>query len=358
MNRLKLAVIGTGALGRHHARILSHMPDVELVAAVEPNPEIGKPVAEACRTEWLPDYNSIFERIDAAVVVVPTALHLRVAREFLSRGVHLLVEKPLASTVEQGRELVELAREHNAVLQVGHVERFNPALQVAWDHIDDPKYIRAERLSPYSFRSTDIGVTHDLMIHDLDLILSRVHSPIRRVDAFGVCLMGGREDLVQARLTFENGCVADLTASRVHPEAKRALHAWSANGCVSVDLTTKRVTQYSISPQLRYGVSPLDQSRQPGVDLALLKQQVFGEWIDVAELEVPEQDALTAELSHFLDCVRRGTTPLVDGVAGLKALELAEQIVAEVGRHQWDGHATGAIGPHLLPFAKPKRHAA
>lgn len=358
MNRLKLAVIGTGALGRHHARILSNMTDVELVAAVDPHEANGRAVADACGTTWLADYRSLWGRIDAAVIVVPTSLHLAVAKDFLARKIPLLVEKPLASTVAEGRQLVDLAREHCAVLQVGHVERFNPAIQTAWQNVDAPRYIRAERLSPYSFRSIDIGVTHDLMIHDLDLLLSRVSAPLRTLEAWGVCLMGGREDIVQARLVFENGCIADLSASRVHPEARRAFHVWSADGCVSADLNAKKVTRYAVTPALRYGRSPVELARQPGADIAALKQQVFEKWIDVAELDVPEQDALTAELTHFLSCVRTGEAPLVDGEQGLQALELAEKIVASVDAHQWDGTTEGRTGPHLLPFATPNRRAA
>ncbi|MEX1228854.1 MAG: Gfo/Idh/MocA family oxidoreductase [Planctomycetaceae bacterium] len=358
MSRLRLAVIGTGALGRHHARILSNMPDVELVAAVDPNETNGRAVADACHTQWLPEYGSLWGRIDAAVVVVPTSLHLAVARDFISRGISLLVEKPLAGTALQGRELVDLSRRHHTILQVGHVERFNPAIQTVWKNVDAPRYIRAERLSPYSFRSIDIGVTHDLMIHDLDLLLSQVSAPLRKIEAWGICLMGGREDVVQARLVFENGCIADLSASRVHPEARRAFHVWSAQGCISADLNSKKVTRYAVTPSLMYGRSPVEQARDAGADISLLKQQVFDKWIEVTELDVPEQDALTAELSHFLKCVRTGETPLVDGEQGLRALELAEQIVAAVDAHQWDGDSQGRVGPHLLPFELPERRAA
>ena len=358
MNRLRLAVIGTGALGRHHARILSNMSDVELVAAVDPNEANGRAVADACGTTWLADYSSLWGRIDAAVVVVPTTLHLAVARDFISRGIPLLVEKPLAATVEQGRELVELSRRHNTILQVGHVERFNPAIQTAWRNVDAPRYIRAERLSPYSFRSIDIGVTHDLMIHDLDLLLSQVTAPLRKLEAWGICLMGGREDIVQARLFFENGCIADLSASRVHPEARRAFHIWSAQSCISADLNAKKVTRYAVTPSLMYGQSPVEQARTAGADISQLKQQVFDKWINVTELEVQDHDALTAELSHFLHCVRTSESPLVDGEQGLRALELAEQIVAAVEVHQWDGDSRGRIGPHLLPFEMPTRRAA
>jgi predicted dehydrogenase len=348
MNRLRVGVVGVGALGRHHARIVSDMADVELVAVADSHAERGQDVAERCRTQWVADYRQLLTAVDAVSVVVPTVAHLAVASEFLNHGIPVLVEKPLADSVSAGRELVELARRNQTILQVGHIERFNPAWQAALPLIDAPKYIRAERFAPFTFRSTDIGVVLDLMIHDLDLVLSLVRSPLRAVEAFGIAVMGPHEDLVQARLSFQNGCIADLAASRVNQAACRSIQAWSRSGCVVVDLNLRSVNRYAPTTALLQGPSPLSQAHVPGADVEALKRDVFGRWLEAAGQTVPAQDALTAELTSFLDCVRNQSRPLVDGETALAALVAADRVLGQVACHQWDGHPGGAIGPMII----------
>jgi predicted dehydrogenase len=348
MSRLRVGVVGVGALGRHHARILSEMPDVELVAVADSHAERGQDVAAKCRTKWVADYRQLLADVDAVSVVVPTVAHLSVASEFLRRGIPVMVEKPIAQTLAAAQELVELAHRNRTILQVGHTERFNPAWQAALPSLHEPKYLRAERLAPFTFRSTDIGVVLDLMIHDLDLVLALVHSPIRSVEAFGVAVMGPHEDVVQARLTFENGCLADLTASRLHPQARRSLLAWSRTGCVNVDLHQRTVSKFAPTPTLLHGDSPVSRAQQPGADIEALKSAVFGQFVETNEQTVPPQDALTLELAAFLDCVRHRRQPLVNGETALQALIAADRVLSAVAAHQWDGHAGGIIGPHLL----------
>lgn len=349
MSLLKIAVVGAGALGRHHARILSQLDDVELVAVAETNPESGRAVAEACHTRWTPDACELLDEVEAVSVVVPTSAHLGVAADFLRRGIPTLIEKPLAASVPEARQLVELAQHHGALLQVGHIERFNPATQAAWELCGEPKYIRAERLSPYAFRSTDIGVVHDLMIHDLDLILDLVRAPIRTVEALGISILGEKEDTAQARIHFENGCIADVTASRVNPTARRAMQVWSSQGCVCVDFGTREVVAYGPSQRLLFGRSPLQKSREAGADIAQLKADMFGKYIEVHESTIDAVDALTAELRSFIDCIRHRQTPLVGGQEGLAAMLAAEQVLESLSAHQWEGHANGAIGPFPNP---------
>lgn len=345
-----MAVIGVGALGRHHARILGEIADVELVAVVDSREEQGRDIATRCQTNWLADYQQLLSRdvLDAVSVVVPTVAHRQVAGDFLTAGIPVLVEKPLAANLQQARELVDLAAEKGTLLQVGHIERFNPAFQVARDRIHNPKYIRAERTSAYTFRSTDIGVVHDLMIHDIDLVLSLVQSRLKNVEAFGVTVMGGHEDAVQARLRFENGCIVDLTASRISPAVSRSLQAWSGAGCVTCDLHTRDVKHYAPSDKLRFGPSPLDMARQPGADIEQLKKDVFGQFVQVESLPVDASgpDALTRELSDFVACVQTNQQPHVDGVQGLAAMMVAAEVLKSVAEHQWDGRADGAVGPH------------
>lgn len=350
MPRLRMAVIGVGALGRHHARILSQIDGVELVAVVDSRADQGRDVAGKCGTKWLADYQELLSKdvVDAVSVVVPTVAHWQVAGDFLRAGIPVLVEKPLAANVDQARDLVKLATDNGALLQVGHIERFNPAFQVASERIRHPKYIRAERTSAYTFRSTDIGVVHDLMIHDIDLVLSLVRSPLVSAEAFGMTVIGGHEDAVQARLRFASGCIADLTASRISPVVSRSLQAWSAAGCVTCDMHNRDVRQYAPSDRLRFGPSPLELAQQPGADIEQLKKDVFGEFVQVETLPVDASgpDALTRELTEFVACVTTGQSPHVDGEQGLAAMLVADAVLKSVAQHQWEGHADGAIGPN------------
>lgn len=354
-SRLRMAVVGVGALGRHHARILSEMPTVNLVAVVDGQRERGEEIARKCGTRYLAEVDELYDQVDAVSVVVPTVAHRAVAGEFLRRHIPVLVEKPLADSVESAAELVDLAEETGTLLQVGHIERFNPAMQAAMPLIHEPKYIRVERTSSYTFRSTDIGVVLDLMIHDIDLVAALAQSPTRQIDAFGIGVMGGHEDAVQARIVFENGCVADLCASRISPVVNRTLQIWSRSGCVNVDLHKREVTQFSPSESLLFGASPLDRARQPGADIERLKAEVFGGFVKVDALPVQNTDALTEELAAFVHSVKTGTRPLVSGPEALTAITIADQVLARVAAHQWDGHAHGAIGPNIR---KPLRKAS
>ncbi len=359
MSRLNMAVIGVGALGRHHARILSEMDSVNLLAVVDPNPQAGNAVALAHQTQWLPDYQALLSAekpVHAVCVAVPTTYHLAVASEFLRRGIATLVEKPLASNLEQATQLVELSEKYQAVLQVGHIERFNPATQAAFDLCQAPKYIHAQRLSPFSFRSTDIGVVHDLMIHDIDLILSLVQSPVVSVEALGVCLMGTLEDSVRARLTFQSGCIADLVANRVNPTASRAMEIWSKNGRTMVDFNTREVEHYRPTETLLYGTPPVERALLPDANIEQLKADVFGTFIDVQKPAVSQADALTAELESFIEAVQTTGKPLCGGQEALQAMQVAERVVQCVNSHHWEGHTGGLTGPHFR-LAKARRRA-
>jgi len=354
MTRLRLAVVGVGALGRHHARILSENPHVELVAVADSRAEQGREIAAKCQTRWVADYRDLLSRnvIDAVSVVVPTVAHREVAGAFLDAGVPVLVEKPLAANALHAEELVELASRRGVLLQVGHIERFNPAFQSARPYIVEPKYIRAERTSSYTFRSTDIGVVHDLMIHDIDLVLSLVKSRLHSVEAFGVTVIGGYEDVAQARLRFENGCVADLTASRISPTIARSIQTWSAGGCVTCNMHTREVQRFAPSDALRFGPAPLDLARQPGADIEQLKKDVFGHFVAVETLPVEASgpDALTQELTEFVDCVQNDREPLVDGEQALQAMVVAEAVLKSLVAHPWNGLTPGVVGtPELTP---------
>ena len=358
MTTLNVVVIGTGALGKHHARILSSMPGVKLAAIAELNEASGREVAERLGTVWVADYRETLGQIDAAVVAVPTQAHWGVTRDLLLRRVPVLVEKPLASDLNQARQLVMLSRQNETLLQVGHVERFNPAFVEAKKYIGTPKYIRSERYSPFAFRSTDIGVVHDMMIHDLDLILSLVQSDLIKVEAFGVQLLGHNEDCVQARLHFRNGCIVDLSANRVSPVQKRHMQVWSCAGCTDIDFGSRDVQHYAPSDLLRFGQCPVDRARQPGVNIETLKGEVFQTYIRVEKPEVAPADALTAELTEFVSCIREDKRPQVAGEEALAALTVADRILQSVAQHQWSGDLTGPTGQVLLRDMDRLRKAA
>lgn len=357
MSLLKVAVVGVGALGRHHARILAGLDEVKLVAVADTNPEQGQAIAEQHGCRWVSDYQDLFQEVDAVSLAVPTHAHLAVASEFLSRKIPVLVEKPIACNLQEAEELVQIAESHDTLLQIGHVERFNPATQIAFEKCSNPRFIRSERVSPYTFRSTDIGVIHDLLIHDIDLVLSLVNSEVRNVEAFGISVMGEHEDAVQARLRFQNGCIADLTASRICPNAKRAMQIWGGSGCVTVDFNSREVTSYQPSETLLYGTPPLERARKAGANIEALKQDVFGTFLKVDTPEVSNADALTAELDSFVEAVRSNSEPLVGGAQALQAMQVAEQVLEAVKNHAWNGSQPGAIGPFIQFPAEQRRLA-
>jgi predicted dehydrogenase len=347
MTRLRLGVIGVGHLGKEHARILAGMADVELAGVVDAQPQQAEMIAQRCGTRAFVDHRALLPLVDAAVVAVPTIHHHEVARDFLARGIPLLVEKPLTDVVAQADELVALAALQNVVLQVGHIERFNPAFEELQRRALRPKFVTCERYSGFSGRSTDIGVVLDLMIHDLDLLLSLVRSPVRSVDALGVAVLGGQEDMAQARLVFESGCVANLTASRVHPAAMRRMNVWGPEGFAGVDFTRRRLTLMQPARHLRQGC--IDVRRMDAGALALLKAELFTRHVETLEVDCEGGDQLTKELQDFLHAVQQNVRPRVDGAAGRDALALADRILDSMRRHAWEGDAAGAVGPWDLP---------
>lgn len=337
MNDLKVMVVGAGALGRHHARILAGLNGVSLSVVADPRENTGRAVAEQHGARWVPDYRTALDRIDAASVVVPTSLHVPVSIELLNHGIPVLVEKPLAASIGDAERLTRLAADQGCVLQVGHVERFNPAYRAAKQRIGNPQLIRTERYSPFPFRSMDIGVVHDLLIHDIDLVLDLVQSEVVDVQSYGVCAMSGFEDMVNARLTFASGCVADLTANRINPSACRRMQIWSDSGRVDVDFQSREIHGFSPSEELQSGPSPVELAQQRDADIDQLKRDVFGRFITREEPEVSDADALTAELSEFVQCVRSGGQPSCSGAEASDALRVADQVLNGMVRCNWRG---------------------
>jgi predicted dehydrogenase len=362
MSRLRLAVVGVGHLGKEHARILAGMPDVELAGVVDARASQAEAVAQRCGTRAWTHHQPLLDRLDGAVIATPTAHHHAVAVDFLRRGIGLLIEKPLAAELSQADELAALAGQQQALLQVGHIERFNPAFEELQKLPLTPRYISAQRCGGFSGRSTDIGVVLDLMIHDLDLVLTLVQAPLRRVEALGVAVLGGQEDIAQARLTFANGCVADLQASRVHPTALRSMQVWGVEGFAGVDFLRRRLTLLQPAEHLRRPRQP--SAAPPGAYLESLRTELFGKHIQMQEHELKACDALTRELEDFVHCLRYQQRPRVDGLAGRDAVAAASQVLDRLRAHPWQGEAGGPCGPWSLPapqgllFMPPAREQA
>lgn len=335
MNRVKVAVVGVGALGQHHARILSTMENVELVGVVDSREQQGRSIAAKHQTQWFSTAEEVRPLIDGVVIAVPTVLHYEVARPFLEDGIAVMIEKPLADGLEAARALQGLATFRGAVLQVGHVERFNPAFEILQQRVQQPVYIRCQRVSPYTFRSTDIGVVHDLMIHDIDLVLALTGDSVTSVDSFGAVTIGPNEDMAVARLRTSSGVIADITASRMNPTAERTIQVWSRSGFVSADLQTRKVSVWQPNPLLAERPTMVHDIVAATPNPLTLKDEVFTKWINNEQLQGSAADALTAELLDFVHCIRTGSRPRVSGDAAVKAMEVADRVLAGMPKFSW-----------------------
>ncbi|MFH5802478.1 Gfo/Idh/MocA family protein [Alienimonas sp. DA493] len=331
MSSLNVAVAGVGALGRHHARILAGLDGVNLVAVADRDQAAAGKIASDYGCRAVADVREALDEVDAVSVATPTFTHADVAGACLQAGKHVLVEKPLSSDVREAEQIALQAKNAGVVLAVGHVERFNPAFEEVVARCPRPRYARFERVSPFAFRSVDVGAVHDLMIHDLELARHLFgEEEVVSVQALGTPILTEMEDAATARLTFESGGVADLTVNRVNPTAARTVQAFGEDGVVTADLTTRQVLHYSATAALTHGPPVLSALDDPAADRAALRDSVFGRWIKTEEAPVSSRDALTAELSDWMSCCRSGGTPRVDGDAAVAALELAEWVLEEI----------------------------
>ncbi|MYB35218.1 MAG: Gfo/Idh/MocA family oxidoreductase [Gammaproteobacteria bacterium] len=304
-DKIKVAVIGVGHLGKYHARIYSGMPDVELVAVMDIDPVRSREVAGECGAQALSTIANLPARIDAVSVVVPTRDHLSVARAFLARGVHTLIEKPLASNVEEAQEIIDLAHDNGAILQVGHLEQFNPGVVRLKELAGTPRFIEAHRLGQFSKRSIDVDVVSDLMIHDIDIILSMIKSDITSIHASGCPVLTDRVDIANARIEFASKAVANVTASRVSKNAMRRIRVFAEDHYFGLDFQSQQIEE------VRLGESGINTE--------------FPDLVQNTIKVVPELP-LNAELEDFIDCARTGREPLVPGQDGLMAVRIAAQI--------------------------------
>lgn len=331
---VKIAVVGVGSLGKEHARIyadLARGDAVELVGVYDVNSDHAAAVAERLGVREFRNVLEAAENADALSIVTPTVTHYEIARQLLPMGKHLLVEKPMTETAAQAEELVALAQRHGVALQVGHVERFNPAFAYMKAVATSPKFIEAHRLSPYPARSTDIGVVLDLMIHDLDVVLAFVNDVVTSVDAVGIAVLSKSEDIANARIRFANGCVANLTASRISAERMRKVRVFSGGeqpSYVSLDYREQQGYIYRLAKEGEQE-SSIFKKLLAAKDSAIVSE--FGGRRIVREpVPIKKDEPLKLELEHFVECVRKKQQPMVSGEAGKLALDLALEITRQI----------------------------
>ncbi len=302
MSKLRVGVVGVGHIGKNHARLYAEAGTAEFTAIYDTNAENAAQIAQQHQVRAASSLEEFADLIDAASVATPTLSHFAIAQPLLEKGKHLLIEKPIAENTAEASQLAELALERKLVLQVGHVERFNPVLSALEARLTHPRFIEAHRLSPFPNRSTDIGVVLDLMIHDLEIILHLVRSPVQTIDAVGVPVLSRREDIANARIRFENGCVANITSSRISPERMRKIRVFQEDAYLS-----------------------LDYQNQTG--------EIFrktGGGIERAEVEIEKEEPLKRQLLSFIECAKTGLQPKVSGFEATAALELAVDITKRI----------------------------
>lgn len=331
---LPVAVIGAGHMGRHHVRTYSQMADARLVAVIDRDVERARALAEPLGVAYAEEWSERLGELAAVTIAVPTRFHLEAARPFIERGIGVLIEKPLAASTAEARALVELAQHYNAIVQVGHTERFNPAVRAAARLQLEPKFIETHRISPFTFRSADVGVVFDMMIHDIDIVLHLMRRAVGEVHAVGVAVLGPHEDICNARVLFERGAVANLTASRLALKTERKLRCFSEDAYVSLDYQKK--VGVAITKDRNLDILRLARERNLE-DLSQVAGLDFGKMVQVEPLLIESKDALQDELETFLQCVRTRSRPPVSAEDGAAAIELAERIVAAMNAHRWDG---------------------
>ena len=302
MSKVKVGIVGVGHLGSIHAKVYSKLNNVDLVGVCDCNLERALEIGKKYHTRSFSDYDDLFDKVDAASIVVPTSLHYNIAKEFLSRGIHVLIEKPITKTLSEADELIEIAKKNNLIIQVGHVERFNAAVLALENYLKKPKFIECQRLGPFHKRVEDVGVVLDLMIHDIDIVLALIKQEVVNIEAVGLSTMSAHEDVANVRLIFEDGTIADITASRVTKDVVRKIRIFQEDSYISLDYVNQEVTIFKKT----------------------------GEKIQKEKVKVKKVEPLTEELQSFIECVATGKKPAVSGIEGRRALAVALAILEKI----------------------------
>ncbi len=308
--KIRAGVIGVGYLGKHHARIYSSIPGVKLIGVSDINRDIGMEVAKNLGISFYESPSKLLKEVDAVSISTPTSTHYKLTKEVLLSGKHTLVEKPITEKVEEASEIIDLAKSKGLILQIGHIERFNPAIIAVSKLINNPLFIEAQRIATYNERGTDVAVVLDLMVHDIDIILAFIHSKVNKIDAVGVPILSDEYDLAQTRLEFENGTIACLTTSRVSDRKERKIRFFQRDMFISVDYISHLASVWR-------------------------KVKINGKsFIKKEKLEIIPKEPLRSEIESFVRCIKEGDTPIVTGEDGMKAIELAYRIIDNMDRHR------------------------
>ena len=320
MKKARIGVVGTGHLGNLHTKMFSQIPNAELVGVFDSDAAKADAVASEHRTRSFPSLGELLDSVEAISIATTTTTHFDVARQALGRGIHTFIEKPITETIDQARSLVELAEKQRVSLQVGHIERFNPAILALEQYHIKPLFIESHRLAQFIPRGSDVAVVLDLMIHDIDLILSLVRSPVVRVDANGVSVVSGSEDIANARLQFENGCVANVTASRISQNKMRKMRLFQKNAYITIDFQEKQTEIYELGDPTSESDLLLGE-----MGIGEKKQKVF-----LKRPEIPDHNALLVELETFIKTIQGQSDSGVSGESARKALSVAIEILNQM----------------------------
>lgn len=302
MEKIKAGVVGVGHLGSIHAKMYSRLDNVKLSAVCDCNIERALEVGKKYHTASYSDYEELFDKVDAVSIAVPTSLHYNVAKDFLNHNIHVLIEKPVTKTLSEVDELIDIARDKKLILQVGHIERFNSAVLAIEPYLEKPKFVECQRLGPFHKRVKDVGVVLDLMIHDIDIVLGLIKQDVVNIEAVGLSTISDHEDVANVRLTFENGTIADITASRITKDVVRKMRIFQADSYVSLDYVTQ--------------------------EAAIFKKT--GDKILREKIKIKKKNPLKKELKSFIDCVRNSKKPIVSGIEGRRALNVALEIIEKI----------------------------
>ena len=355
MNPIRIAVIGGGHLGRIHTRLASNLDGCQLVGVADTCADTRQKIEDEFSVATTDDYHSLLDQVDAVIIATPTASHYSIALETLGRGIHTLIEKPVTNTTPQADHLISLADQKELVLQVGHVERFNPAFQKARSLNPKPRYLEAKRMSGYTFRSTDVGVVMDLMIHDIDLIASLINSPVVETRAVGVTVFGPHEDIAQARLEFADGTVANLTASRCSFQPERTIQWFSENGFVSADMGAGTVESVQMSDFFgeaaeTSNIIRRDVNELSDTQLRQVREGLFDDVLPRQKVEVTPHNAIEQEQLDFVSAILKSAAPQVTGRHGRRAVSIAQDILNSIEHHRWKNGLGQLAGAQVLPL--------
>jgi predicted dehydrogenase len=302
MAKIKVGVVGVGHLGSAHAKVYSKLKIADFACVCDCNFERAKEIGKKYKADYYADYEELFGKVDAASIAVPTSLHYNIAKEFLKNNIHVLIEKPVTKTLSEADELIDLAAKRNLVIQVGHIERFNSAIRAIEPYLDKPRFVESQRLGKFHKRVGDVGVVLDLMIHDIDIVLGLIDADVENIEAVGVSSVSDYEDMANVRLNFTNGVIADITASRMTNDALRKIRIFQKDSYISLDFLHQEATFYK------------------KVDHKLIEKKI----------KVRKEEPLKKELESFLECVKTNTRPVVSGIEGRKALQVALSIISKI----------------------------